>query len=827
MSDTELIRSLTGVDRVEETRRRAFVQTALGFAVVLAFYSAAIGFWLPGRQPGLWIPLAAAAGAVAIAWWAHRGRSVRGPARVFIGVGLAGIVASAAISGGVADFTTPFFVIVPVISAFFLGSRGALIWGGGAIVCVGALAVADLAGFIPPTPYEAAVFKSAEAIALAASIVLSMLTARLFSKRAEEHAASITETNALLSSFARTAPIAVAMLDREMRFLEASDRWVGDHGVDRASLIGRPLYEALPQAPSRWREAHARCLSGGTDGAPSEAVLRADGTSRWLFWEARPWRDARGEIGGVIFLSRDTTEEVQAREMLKSAKRQALEASQAKSAFLAAMSHEIRTPLNAVLGLTDALLDTPIDERQRRLLLESNRAGAHLLALISDVLDLSKLEAGRMALDRTRFSLRSMIDDSIGMFANAAEQKGVALIVVVPNNAPDAVTADESRLRQILVNLLGNALKFTHQGRIELRVRLRQDDGVDEAELVFEVSDTGVGIPAEKVANLFEAFTQADPSVSRLYGGTGLGLAICRKLLDQMGGEITCDSAPGRGSVFRVRVPVSVDKAPVAARRTAAGQIDGALAGLSVLFVDDNAGNRLVYEEIARALGCAGAFAASGRDAIDHCRARTFDAIVMDVEMPEMSGVEATEEIRRLPPPAGRAPIIAVTAHALKGDRERFLQAGMSDYLPKPVSKSALAEAITRLRAGSAERNVGDGAHSEPELLDPRTFGDLAALFGSDRSAGLFAELWTGLSDSIVHLEAAGADADPEILRKLAHDACGVAANLGAAALSASLRRIERAARDGSVTADLFEGIADLNERSRRTAEAELARARR
>ncbi|MEQ8749841.1 MAG: ATP-binding protein [Amphiplicatus sp.] len=593
MSESELINSLTGAGRPEESRRRAFVQTAIGFAAAMIVYGVVIGAWLPGEQLGIWIPVFVAVGSLTLAFWARRARSIAAPAYVAVGIGIAAAIAGASISGGIDDYTTPFFVVIPVVAGFFLGARGAVICGLAAIAGATALAAGDILGFVVETPYSEVYFEGASGIVLVACIALTMFTARQFSKRVDEHAANLTQSNELLSAFARTAPIAVAMFDRDIRYIEASDRWLSDYGLKRENLIGRLLYDVSPNITQRWKEVHERCLAGATERSEAEKILQKDGTERWLHWEVRPWRDPKGKIGGVIALTRDITDQIRTQETLKAARRQALEASNAKSAFLAAMSHEIRTPLNAVIGLTEALLDTDLNERQRKLLVEANSSGAHLLTLISDVLDLSKLEAGKMALDPAPFNLSDTVSTVVAMFASAAEDKGVILDVSIAPNARGVFTADESRLRQILVNIVGNALKFTASGRIDIRARCVPGSDHADGDLHIDIADTGVGIAPDRLPTLFEAFAQADASIARRFGGTGLGLAICRKLLEEMGGDISCDSAPGEGSTFRVRLPVKVERAAALSgeRRP---PVDGALDGLRVLFIDDNAGNRLV-----------------------------------------------------------------------------------------------------------------------------------------------------------------------------------------------------------------------------------------
>lgn len=822
MSDTNLIRRLTGFFPADENdRRRAFVQTAAGFAVLLVVYSLVIKSLVSGSQYGVFIPPFAAISSALIAWWAARAKSITAPAYALVGIGVACVLASASISGGINDFTAPFLIVAPIIGAYFLGSRSAVICGAATIIGALALTAADVAGWIPETPYPETAFELATGVVIVFSIAMTMLTALLFSRRAEKHAARMAETNELLSAFARTAPVAVAMVDRSMRYLEVSDRWLTDYGLDREAIIGRSHYDVFPEITEESKAVHARCLKGETERSEGERFLRANGEELWLLWEVRPWRDARGAIGGVIMITRDITEQRRVQERLEAASREAREASAAKSAFLATMSHEIRTPLNAVIGLTEALLDTPLDERQRLLLTEANKSGTHLLALISDILDLSKLEAGKVELNPAPFSLQSAIAGVAGMFASAAESKGVALDALVEPGAVNALIADENRLKQILINLVGNALKFTHEGRIDILARTQETGEEKPLSLIVEVRDSGIGIEPDRIPALFDAFTQADASTTRRYGGTGLGLAICRRLAEEMDGTIACESAPAAGAVFRVTLPVMAGEA--AATQPAAAPTPGNLAGLSILFVDDNAANRLVYEEMAKKFGCACALAATGRAAVALCEARAFDVIIMDIEMPDMDGLETAAAIRALPALSSAAPIIAVTAHALKGDRERFLEAGMIGYLSKPVSRPALSEAIARAVTGAPHRLSAERAASaDDDLVNHAIVADLAGTLGGAQGARLFAELWGELTKRIAALEEIDSRGDAAALRRIAHEACGLAANLGAAALSKTLKEIELAARDGRRAAFDRDALARLEAESRRGVEAAL-----
>lgn len=379
-------------------------------------------------------------------------------------------------------------------------------------------------------------------------------------------------------------------------------------------------------------------------------------------------------------------------EQSEQAKQAADMANRAKSQFLANMSHEIRTPLNGVLGMAQLLMQTPMNERQRHFLTTLNHSGEHLLALINQILDFSRIEAGRMELSPEDFDLRRTVADITDLLAARAAEKKLKLVVTVAEDVPDRLHGDAGRLRQILVNLIGNALKFTEQGHIEVMVT-RVEGCEDGAPLLrFQVKDTGIGIAREKQALVFEAFSQADNSHTRRYGGAGLGLAISQELTRLLGGEMELRSEPGLGSSFSftarflsAREASAEAPAPVACPRWSG----------RALLVEDNPVNQLLAETLLGECGLAVETAGNGVEAVERVQANTYDVIFMDCQMPEMDGYEASRRIREWESAAERTrtPIVALTANALPSDRERCLAAGMDDYLSKPF----LLEDIERL----------------------------------------------------------------------------------------------------------------------------------
>ena len=445
------------------------------------------------------------------------------------------------------------------------------------------------------------------------------------------------------------------------------------------------------------------CLAGGGAYRHEHHMRRLDGEIIWVMDRGDVVeRDADGKPLRMAGSVADVTPRKLAEEALRAAKEAAEQASHAKSEFLANMSHEIRTPMHGIIGMTELVMETGLTREQKEMLEVVRQSSQALLGILNDILDLSKIEAGKLEIEQIEFAPQSEFNAMLALLRQQAEAKDLTFTVEVDEQLSGMLIGDPVRLRQILFNLVNNAIKFTERGGVAVNIQAT-DMEADRLTLNFTVSDTGIGISPDKQAAIFEAFSQADNSTTRRYGGTGLGLAICRQLAALMEGEIGLESEPGQGSRFHLAVSLQRGQAAAPAARIAAENDPTTHHSLRILLVEDNAVNQKLASLILSKGQHDFEIAGDGLAAVDAWERGHFDLVLMDIQMPVMGGEDATRRIRHLEREAGkpRTPIIALTANAMQGDRERFLEAGMDDYIAKPFKTEELLAMVARSGQGT------------------------------------------------------------------------------------------------------------------------------
>ena len=521
---------------------------------------------------------------------------------------------------------------------------------------------------------------------------------------------ALAQERILLRTLVDSLPDYIYAKDLDSRFLLVNTpgaRMMGALTPDE--LLGKTDFDFYPnELASQYRADEVRLFESGQSliGHAEPCWEPATNTRKWILTTKVPFRDESGNVVGLIGSGRDITELKRLTEELAHAKAEAEAASRAKSEFLANMSHEIRTPMNGILGMTELALQTELTCEQREYLNTVNLSAESLLTVINDILDYSKVEAGKLVLERIEFDLANTLKEAVRLLAPAAKKKKLELTSLVAPGVPPRVIGDPTRIKQVVTNLLANALKFTERGEVALEVHLESELQPESRQsssgLVttrFTVRDTGIGIAPEKQELIFQAFAQSDSSTTRRYGGTGLGLTISARLVEMMGGRIWVESTPGQGSCFHFTVPFEIvscdDRTPSRVTRDAWRQ---PFRPLRILLVEDNPVNQMLGVRMLENCGHSVMLASDGEEALEKIRHTAFDLVLMDLQMPRMDGFQATRAVReREKGSRQHLPIIAMTACAMKGDPEKCLAAGMDGYLSKPIRRAELLDAIDAL----------------------------------------------------------------------------------------------------------------------------------
>jgi PAS domain S-box-containing protein len=600
-------------------------------------------------------------------------------------------------------------------------------------------------------------------------------------KRAEE---ALERERRQLRDVVAHAPVAMAILDGEGTLLAHSEQWLHLWRLASMPLPARRHGDTLPAA---FAEALARSRKGPVVSSEEQLIERPDGSAVYVTWAVHPWRGPAGDVAGAVAVAQDI-------DVLVRARQAAQETSRVKSEFLANVSHELRTPLNGVLGMARLLLDTSLDATQKEYAEIIRRSGRELLGVVDAILDFARAEAGRLELEDSDVEPRRIVEEVCASLAPEAAAKGIHVTSMVADEVPPLLRGDGARLRQVLLSLLGNAVKFTPAGTVVARAGLVRGTDAAAPVLRFEVADSGIGIDTATQARLFQPFVQADGSATRRFGGAGLGLALCRRIVTAMGGQIGVRSEPGQGSTFWFTVRFA---RPDGARAKDADRRRGG----RILVVEDNTVNQKVAVAMIESLGYGAEAVGNGLEAVEACSRHTYEAILMDCQMPQMDGFKATAFIRQREGLSHRTPIIALTASVTAEDRQRCLAAGMDDYLSKPVPREALASTLRKWIPTAATPPPVEMAATPSTLALSHPLRVLEAHAGPRALAEVIDVFLQTIPRRLDDLRQAHGRRDVDSIRALAHSLKGASAQIGARGMADICVQIEALVRGGDTSA--------------------------
>lgn len=629
---------------------------------------------------------------------------------------------------------------------------------------------------------------------------------------------TLAQSEAFLTQSTKMANLGYAVWDDDLdRDIAVSEELAQIHGMSQAeyreTVTDMDEYLALVVPEDRERylkfeDAFAADESGAAVGIEYR-ITRTDGKTRSLHQRAQYVAVATGKPTQSIVVIHDITDQIEREIELGAARNAAEKASEAKSSFLAMMSHEIRTPLNAVLGTLGLIQSHDLDPALQKLLNVGRKSSESLLSMINDILVFSKIEAGKLPLEPVQFEVRGLVENVVFALEQRAAESSTSLRSKIDLDVPEPLIGDAGRIRQILLNICNNAVRATNKGSVNITVSQQKIDG-GTADIRFQIDDSGHGIAQKDQQYLFEEFWGADAKNLGDAGSTGLGLPICKQLVDMLGGAIGFESEPDRGSSFWFVLPLEVPSTePLETAKNQTSVLEQVvpysdLENLDgrVLLVEDNEANQLIAQTILEKMGLEVQVAANGKEAVDAVCNAPFDLVLMDINMPKMSGLEATKAMRKLQKPQSSLPIIAMTARAMPGDREKFLSEGMNGYISKPIYRDELHATISHFLTGSAlptQPAKTKGAYSlssqNPQILDVRIFNEIGETVGPDRRSKIVATFLTEVPHQMEIIVAAAENGDCDLVAETAHQLIGTSSLLGAVGLAKLAGQLEFAGR--------------------------------